>query len=1428
MTAAINDPVLQPNLAGNADRIFPWSRFWVPADGRIQMGGFWDTTEGFLADPEDGLMGKGSNGHLLKTDALLTRQPGCLVLWGEPGMGKSQTLRSFLSSAPHADSISVEFRDIPDAGRFERVLIDSPIWARWMAGSDLLTVVIDGVDEGLIKIAGFVNYLRALLRDKPAARLQLVLACRSLEWPTSEGQELMHLWPANPTSGSNRSGIFELCPLRDKDARLAAGMVMRTESDSKMVNGFMGAVHRHQLFGLASRPLTLRMLLREFATSRRFSKSQRELYRRFSHFLCNEADPGRQSRLLNTTVPRPQVSPKARERMAGRIASLLQLCGRSAVWTGRAEDAAPSDLTIDEICQATEHLEGMELPVERHMVEAVLGSALFWAKGVGRIGFYHQTFADSLAAEYLRKLPFPQLRSLLCGRDQRGEFVHPPLSELASWVAAESEDFLEHLLRHDPETLLRSDVSDIKEAHRAELVMAVLRKAQAEELFDVRGLERFFHTLKHPGLAAQLRPVIADRKANQVVRRIALRMAERCALTDLFGDVFARVRDARDTGIHSLAAGALDDLTDLATARKLVKFIRRKRARPLAPGVALSLLHASLKHGAWSLGEALPYLPLAIQRQSASAPYILAQHAHPRDTEALLRACLHWPDCFDRLSPYHVLVSKAHDLGVARIHEPAIRRLLARVWWRARVKYAHDTFVPMDKEAPRLLDALKRDLPLRLAFIDDLASLASVRSADNCWHLFELADADDFTQFLKLAESGAPAKRGVYARLAGQVYDFNRHAPNWGLLVAAHQRSAEVRVAFPWMRTWPLDAAESLKVKHGYHESLRWQAKVNTKPRKKPKLDPVKVWARDLEHVGKGQPEDWLNLAHNLSYRGDEIGLADTTNADLRTSPGWKHHDEAARVLIMGGARRFVIEVQGNPHHQIGGQSDFDRLAYRGLFLLKDEIENSTKLAEAVRRHWLPTIFDEFSNGDEHHLQMMALAYRLDPVAVRSMVKAKLLKDAASEAGITIELRELTGCWDRPMAEFVVNVTATDITRPETVGYIMQHLAEHDADAGRQLWLRLQATRQQYPVRYAAGLSALASWRLFDFWNEIWPELEADPTLAENVLVGIDVHDQRSFLHRSTSLTEKRLADLYLLMREIFPPAKDPRVPTGEVYSPTHRMEISRLRDGLPDTLAAMGTDAATDELVRIAKILPAKEAIWMRWRLRDAVVTVRRKAWQPPTANFVVSLVQKANRRWLSDEADLLNLVQESLARLQDHLVRQPNLLRREYWKQHLGKIGDKYLVPCDEVDISRRIAFWLEKDLAKGRGITVQREVQIKWNNRTDIEVRTVTIAGDGLRPLEITVEVKGCWHQKVRTALKEQLVDEYLTGTGRTHGLYLVVWTTCTRWRAAEDRRRLRWKLKTLPETQAAVAQFATGYNGVASPFVVQTAVLDARLT
>ena len=243
--------------------MIPWKRFWVPLGGSISRG---NDGQGFLDDPESDF-GRHLNATVRELDTLVERSP--LVLCGEPGIGKTTALANLRTKleAKHDAILWIEFRAIPDVGTFVRRTIDTPTWKEWQASGTRLGLVIDGVDEGLIKIPDFVSFLQCELKPFDLRRLQLILACRTAEWPTVAGQQLIALW-----ADENQNHVFELCPLRLGDARLAA---QKFGADPDC---FIEAVYRYAVIGLAARPITLFFLLREFCKTGAFPGTHRELY----------------------------------------------------------------------------------------------------------------------------------------------------------------------------------------------------------------------------------------------------------------------------------------------------------------------------------------------------------------------------------------------------------------------------------------------------------------------------------------------------------------------------------------------------------------------------------------------------------------------------------------------------------------------------------------------------------------------------------------------------------------------------------------------------------------------------------------------------------------------------------------------------------------------------------------------------------------------------------------------------------------------------------------------------------------------------------------------------------------------------------------------------------------------------------------------
>ena len=57
-----------------------------------------------------------------------------------------------------------------------------------------------------------------------------------------------------------------------------------------------------------------------------------------------------------------------------------------------------------------------------------------------------------------------------------------------------------------------------------------------------------------------------------------------------------------------------------------------------------------------------------------------------------------------------------------------------------------------------------------------------------------------------------------------------------------------------------------------------------------------------------------------------------------------------------------------------------------------------------------------------------------------------------------------------------------------------------------------------------------------------------------------------------------------------------------------------------------------------------------------------------------------------------------------------------------------------------------------------------------------------------MTVVVEVKGCWHRELLTAMRGQLAEQYLSPHQR-HGIYLAVWFGAANWDEDGDNTRHR---------------------------------------
>src|SRR6266511_1001945 len=107
-------------------------RFWCPPSGRIALD-----EGGFLVEP-GGLFGAEQT---LATYDEIDVYP-CLVLLGEPGIGKSTELERAVAAAGDTTH-HVDLGAVPDAVGLRRLVIESPAVVAWREGEGDLVLLLD-------------------------------------------------------------------------------------------------------------------------------------------------------------------------------------------------------------------------------------------------------------------------------------------------------------------------------------------------------------------------------------------------------------------------------------------------------------------------------------------------------------------------------------------------------------------------------------------------------------------------------------------------------------------------------------------------------------------------------------------------------------------------------------------------------------------------------------------------------------------------------------------------------------------------------------------------------------------------------------------------------------------------------------------------------------------------------------------------------------------------------------------------------------------------------------------------------------------------------------------------------------------------------------------------------------------------------------
>jgi hypothetical protein len=1375
--------------------IFPWKRFWCRREDSYSLG-----DRGFLSDP-DGEHGKLLNPHLVTFDQL--QAIPCLALLGEPGIGKSWSLsadlNTFLQQSPQMPTMHLDLRGYGSDDRLYRALFEDSCFLQWVEGEHDLHLYLDSFDECLLRIDNVAALLADELPKRPLNRLKLRIACRTASWPPVLENAL--------TTGYSKPDFVaaELVPLRRADVLQAA-----TLSDIVDPIAFLERIDHLGISALASKPITLKMLLDTFRRHGNLPGNVLELYETGCTILCEEQNESRRAaHRVGSLNPRERVA------VAGRIAAVTQFGNCFAIWTGtEAQGVPPEDVPVAKLIGGNETAEDL-VTITHDAVLETLGTGLFSSRGQERLGWSHQTLAEYLAAKYCiaHQLPIEQIRSLVFHPRRRR--VIPQVREAASWLALQNEELFAEIAENEPEVLLGAPAASLSNDQRQALTAALLRNCDQSQVLHLQSNLELRH-LALPSLAKQLEPVIGDRARSWTTRYFAIRIIRDCAINSLGKPLLdIALCDEELHELRTIAAYAIADIGSDAERNLLRPLLRASRQidpNDQLRGAALNAVYPGDKYDdeMWDYLEH-PRESLFFGSYDTFLSYAVVPKLNANNLPAALRWCAKQP--VDDLGTITHLEGEICRLAIEHIETDGVADLLAHTIFERCKSYRG--FPDRGHEKRPLVEILVNDEVRRRRFLEAFLPLLTTNEY-LLIHLSLLCSAD-LGWFIDRVISGTSPFPQVEAKIVARLacsWESETVKKVWDACQISPTLAAECNALFEPV---PLDS-ELTKLERRSRTDFLKEHNIQVAPALLPRCEAA------FERIENGQIDEWVRLISEMSV--DEGGTHYMVLREMTVDklPGWLQAPKEMRSRIISAAKAYLTlttfpAINEFPSNQImnGASAGVNALA----LLQSTEPSYLEDQPPEFWTRWIPSLIGDGRAGNEKEPAIES-AFRMATTAAPAEMNTKLLAQIrfknSGQQQVLFCSKMVDRAWTEALGIALLDELRKNAFVPSIQGTILYKLIQHNVPGAKQ-WAE-ETVRAEYQTGRGLPLAtALIKASDDASWDVLWPLIQADTRFGRELLEGLSYGslEKDSF---TSKFSDVQLGALYSWLLEQYPPGSDRRA--SGAMGPIDTIRF--LRDGTLERLKQRATFEACDALARTELQFPQYR--WLRYHFDVAELMACAVTWEPPSPHVILAMAADQSRRFVESGEQLLAVVLESLRRLQREL------------HGDLAAVGDLWNSqnadwwPKQEEDISDYIARFLRRDLADRR-IIINREVQIRRGRRgempgqsTDIHVDATPREGsqtDHYGAISLIIEVKGSWNDGLMTDMEHQLRDRYMKNNDCRIGMYVVAHFRADRWVSTDGRRPKSdaWNIDALRTQLAEQARELSG------SMVIRSFVLDASL-
>ena len=1378
-----------------------WKRYWCPADEPCPM------IEGFLVDPES-RYGSLLDQPLCTLEQLATTP--CLVLLGESGSGKTQEMAKELERLNSTQDTGENLVLAHDLGAISggdhlyRKVFDSVNFCEWKSGSRTLYLFLDALDEGLLTMDALartvLDELQALDGDQ-RRRLRLRIACRSAVWH----QRMTQLHTGLAGLWADQVKVFNLAPLTAADVTLAANAFGQDGAE------FLSTIRNKQLTGLATKPITLNLLLDEIRRGESLPEDLAALYEQGCLSLCRERiREMRPSTDMNTAHKRLVI--------AKRIAATMLLANRSSIWLGINPGDAPQNTVLfsDLVGDKEKARTGSSFEVtEKSVQDAIDNSGLFQSDSSMESGirWVHRSYPEYLAARYLveRQLPAKRVVQLLTHPTSPGGRLVPQLYSLAGWLGSASDEIAKAILAKQPEVLLCGDPSRLSPALRAQLVEGLLSAFERRELHDRHEwVVRRYDALNHPELAEQLRPYIRDAE-HEVATRAACQMAQSLKVLELADDLLALATNAqKPADLRSYAVMALKDINSESHLKEL---------RPLVFGQAGPDPDDSLK------GAAL----LTMWPNHLSAEEVFGVLDEPSNPTFI---GLYWHFVSDGMAEdlatsdleiaLNWITQRDPLLGEESILFRAVKGIVQAAW----KKLEQDTVA--DELAAALLTRLRGNRistllpkgyekdPVRMPELTRAVARATARVTDKRWESFDalylLVRQLPLCWLVEEAlEESRPELKELWTDVLRSwlLADWEDH--NTFLeITAAADRNTELAHALKPALYVELDSSharwqqQNLQSKRSAEEKLRQRRR---------ELDQaIKRASKLLDSDQEPSAEMWPRAAWLFQVYPDGRSHTMASPEDLSQRPLWKGATPEHRVRLQKAALAYLVETDPDtPSWLRSNRSPSEvTLGWFAFFLMAETAPHLLDgISAGTWSKWAPILLVWPDLGTREDIRDVLLI-RAFTNASRSLIDALIARieyENGRDENSLFSLRRIDSLLEHPepleaIGDALLSLVEAAGLQQRAVTLILRALVRHGFNPAVRV--ARGGVRAGKPPEFAVSSAAalLVSGRDCG-WDVVESFVEAFPALAKKTafeVVGLLEGWGRGV---GQSLGDDDLAAMYHWLTTAFPHESDPGYGQGS-GAVTPRMKISDWRDSLLTELKQRGTRTALRQIVQLSEEFP--ELPWLSWTVRDAAEQVRERGWSRWNPADIRSLIVDQERPIIRNEAELLDALIDALSRYQDRLQHVVTPAAATMWND------SPYRSPKRERALSDEIKRYLEDDLGKWK-VSFSREEETRppggsvQGQQPDIVARKIGSDANGSSfEIRCAIEVKGSYHKNVKKDMELQLVNRYMKRGGFMGGMYIVVWFDLDGWSDEDARKPTTQRLKSLEHAREFLAEQA----------------------